>query len=374
MRWMALACLLAGPSLANTNQAQGAHITQDRVSLDLESGNIAFNGNRDVSLDELKVLLQDAYSIDLQAYVMGEDSGVDDLFGEPEKKKLPKKPVFYKPVKLREILEELEAAGIAPELVRLDLCVDPTIKRNFFHHLEVGLDDVFLDGRKLRLEDLKAENTTGAPYFISAAHELQKSDYRWLEKVLVSIGDEAQLAGLSFTTFESVEVEALIFKINDDGSEDVLSAPKVTTKAGNEATIRVVQNASGYKHAQLDHDQFHQKDLANLGIRFSVTPQIIGDDLKVEGVAVLTKQESRHAVFVEHKTPVASYTCSKIVVPFSVVFPEGVESVVFDIADIKGQPAKCRLTAYQVDQRGMTRKEREKVRKATKGGPPPHKR
>lgn len=190
---------------------------------------------------------------------------------------------------------------------------------------------------------------------------------------LKALPEGVSIAGIRCEIRSSVSVEAAIFTVDEKGKEDVLSAPKVSTKAGNEAVLRVVQNASGYKHSQLVDDKYHQDDLANLGSRLIVTPQIIGDDLLVSGVGVLTKMKDRQPVFMDGSIPVASYTCSKVVVPFSCVFKGDVDTVEFDIADVEGRPAKCRLTVRIVDDKGMNRKQREMARRGALGAPPPHK-
>lgn len=367
MKWAAGLCLLAGSVCAGLSLEQSANITQDRLAFDLNAEAVWFN-DQAIRITQLAERLKDSYSIDLNViYDRGDEEGVDDLFGEPKKEKVPEAPIRFSPGSLRRILGRLDAAAIPPERVRVNIYVKPTIRRNAYHHLELGgSGEVFLDGREIALADIKGMNPSGAPYLVSSLLKVQHVDYRQLLRILEAVGDDAEIAGLSFVTSGSVQVEAQIIRILDDGREDVLSAPRLTTQAGNEAMVRVVENASGYKLHQLADDNFHQEDLAHLGIRFSATPQIIGDYLKVEGVAIITRLKSRHPVFVDKKIPVASYACSKVVVPFSVVFEEGTDSVEFDIADIEGNAAKCRLSAKRVDQRGMTREERETAQKAAK--------
>jgi hypothetical protein len=222
-----------------------------------------------------------------------------------------------------------------------------------------------LIGTETSAAELAEMQSQENPFALGTKMHVITVDYQKLLEVLRATGSDANLAGLTFIPNDQVEIEVLIYQMTPEGQEDVISAPRVTTRPGNEAQIRVVENASGRRNYQTALDPYHQEDLANLGIRLSAKPQIIDDYLRVSGTAILTKLSDRRAVFVEETTPVASYSCTKTVVPFSFVFSDGTDTVDFPVARIDGKDTMCRLTAQIVDDRGMTRKDREKVRKVS---------
>ena len=88
---------------------------------------------------------------------------------------------------------------------------------------------------------------------------------------------------------------------------------------------------------------------------------------RVSGVVIITKMKDRVGVFLDGNIPITSYSCSKAVVPFSVVFPPGTDAVNFPVA---GKECMCRLGATVVDGKGMSRKQREQARSMAnpKGG------
>ena len=322
-----------------------AHITQDRIDLNLANGDLQFNKEA-VDKDTLAEGLKQSYSIYLNAFC----ASFEDM------KQVPSGD-------LRAVLEMMEIAGIDPALVRLNLNLAPISGR---HHFTIGLlggGKADVEGKEISITEFDVKKFQKVPVFITQHPAQMNVDYRDFLALLHELGSNVQLAGLGLFNLESVAVEARISQIKPDGSQDVLSAPKVTTKEGNSALIRVVENASGRTSYPLGTDEFHQEDLANLGIRFSATPQIIGEYLRVSGVAILTKLGGREAVFLDEDIPIASYSCTKIVVPFSVVFPPGRNVAEFAIAEIDGDKAMCRLEANRVDERGMTREQRQRAKK-----------
>ena len=82
------------------------------------------------------------------------------------------------------------------------------------------------------------------------------------------------------------------------------------------------------------------------------TEVVAGD---ISGVAFISKMMDRVGVFVQEDIPVASYSCSKTVAPFSFVFPPGTDTNDFPAVKVDGKETMCRLTADVVDDRGMTR-------------------
>jgi len=342
--WLVLsgACKVSGEECG---QSQCKPITQDDVGIDWGSGELFFNGEP-VGLEQLGERLQRSYSVALGAGSFPE--GQNTVSAN----------------QLLAVLEMIGRAGIDPRLVRFNLLLPPKMKRNRYHHIELGRDgEIVLDGSEVAPEDLTDGRLKRIPLVIDPKSGTNP-DYRQLLSVLRAIGSSAQLAGLGFARFEHVEVEAQVYRLKPDGSRDVLCAPRLSTKPGKSAMIRVVEDASGRNNYPPGTDEFHQEDLANLGIRFSAKPRIIGDDVRVSGVVVLTKMKDRVCVFQQEGIPVASYTCSKMVVPFSVVLPSGTEAAVFPVAKMDGQETLCRITARVLDQHGMSQADRERARGA----------
>ena len=335
------ACKVSGEE---RGKGQYEHITQDSVGLDLDSADLRFNDDP-VSLERLEEQLQNSHSVSLDAVSFsGEQTVVSSSH-------------------LLAVLEMIDRAGIDSELVRLSLYLPSQLKRNQYHHIELERDGtVVLDGSEITVADLAEKKFAGPPFVIDPKSKSMNVDYRQLLAVLRAVGSQAELAGLVFVNLERIEVEAQIYQLEPDGSRDVISAPRVTTKSGKSAMIRVVENASGRETYLPGTDSFHQEDLANLGIRFSVKSQIIGDHIRVSGVAIITKMMDRACVFVQGNIPIASYSCTKTVVPFSVVFPPGAEAVDFPAAKVDGKETMCRLTARIVDRHGMTKADREQAR------------
>lgn len=338
-----LVCLGAC-QVSGEEQDQAVPITQDSVRVDLDTGDLFFNAEP-VSLERFEELLKDSYSIDLSAVSFSGERAVVSSSG------------------LLAVLDRIDQAGIDPKLVRLNLFFPPQMKRNQYHKIELGGGGrIALDGSDVAIADLAENQFKKNPAVILPGSGREGADYRQLLSVLRAMGGDADLAGLVFDTQESVEVDVLIYQMKPDGGMDVLSAPRLSTKPGNSAMIRVVENRTGRKTYPPGTDEYHQEDLANLGVRLSAKPQIIGDRIRVSGVAILTKMIDREGVFVEGNIPVASYSCTKIVVPFLAVFPPGKDSVEFPVAGEGGPDMMCRLTARLVDGRGMSRADREKAR------------
>lgn len=340
---------------------QYEHITQDSVRLDLDTGELQFN-DRIVSAEELGDKVRKSYSISFGAGFYSEEP--TDLFGAPSSDSaVGAETCSVSAESLLHVLEQMDSAGIDPKLVRLNFYMPSQLKRNKYHHIELGAEGkVILDGTEISVADLAARQLQGHPFVIDPKSKPMKVDYRHFLSVLRAMGSHAKLAGLVFADIEQVEVEAQIYQLEPDGTRDVLSAPKFTTKSGNTAMVGVVHNASGRNTYPPGTDEFHQEDLASLGIRFSATPQIIGDHLRVSGVAIMTKMKDRVGVFVQGNVPIASYSCTKTVVPFSVVFPPGTDTVDFPVAKVDGKETMCRLTVCVVDDKGMSQADREQAR------------
>ena len=338
------ACKVSGEE---RGRSQYEHITQDSVGLDLDSGDLRFNDDP-VSLDRLDEQLQKSYSVSLSASSFSGEQTV-----------VPSNHLLA-------VLEMMARAEIDLKLVRLNLFLPPKIKRNKYHHIELaGAGTVVLDGSEITITDLAEKKLQGHPFVLHPQSEFMKADYRQLLSVLRAMGSHAELAGLGFTNSEAVEVEAQVYQLKPDGIRDVICAPKLTTKPGRSAMIRVVTNGSGRKDYPPGTDDFHQEDLANLGVRLSAKPQIIGDYIRVSGVVILAKMTDRVGVFLQGNIPIASYSCSKAVIPFSVVFPPGTEAVDFPVAKVNGKETMCRLTALVIDKHGMSRGDRERAREMT---------
>jgi hypothetical protein len=371
MRWLGLIYLLTGVAFAMPDQTKLAHITQDRIELDLATGELWFN-DESVGLDELPVRIGTSYSISFSVGVRSEiekDRFItpsDIHFAAPSERST-QGPSTVSADDLLAVLEQINSANLSPELVRLNLFIPTQLKRNQYHHIELGSGErVVLNGTAISVADLAQRKLKGNPFVIDQMNAARPVDYRQLLSVLRAIGGNAEIAGLEFVDEERISIEAIISTVKPDGTRDVISAPKPTVTPGTDAMIRIVTNGTGQRTYEPWMDEFHQEDLANLGIRFSVRAQIIGEYIRITGVVILVKQKSREGLFLHNAIPVASYTCSKVVVPIDVALLPGIEAVEFPVAQIDGQEAFCRVSAVTVDKRGMTKAQRAKAREAAR--------
>lgn len=344
--------LWVGSVLGNAQQ-----ISQDSIELNLGTGELLFN-DEPLSLDKLGGRVGDSYSVAV------------NIWAESQENRFP----TYSPASIISVLETIKGAGVATNMIRISALTvpirdDSVLTDRVCFNSE---NSMFVNGQQVALDQVESSLFKKKRITIWSDNFHKAVGFGAFLNGLKALPDEVSIGGMRCEIRSGVEISAHIFTIDKDGKEDVLSAPKVTTKAGNEAVLRVVQNASGYKSNEFVNDKYHQEDLANLGSRLRVTLQVIGDDLLVSGVTILTKMNERQPVFMDGSVPVASYTCSKIVVPFSFVFKSDVDTVEFDIADIDGKPAKCKLSAQIVDDKGMNRKQREASRRGAIGSPPSH--
>jgi len=355
-------------------------ITQVDVKLDLSSGTIHYNGET-VDLAAFSERVKDAYSISLTAMPWAEH-GVEDLFSQEDGKAAGKNAQPLPLKRLVDVLGAIDAAGIEPGLVRLEMSYLPRKRRPVTDDIRInGGGGIELNGSPVALSEFSSKLlrvpfvTIGAQASPGTASSVPM-DYRSLLAVLRSLGADVQVAALSCHGVEQVKIEAMVFHPNPDGTRDVLTAPQVTTRPGGGAMIRVVENESGRRSYFSGTDGFHQEDLANLGVRFSANPQLIGDNIRVSGVVIVTKGKAKDKkeVFRDGDIPIYSYLVTKMVAPYSVLLPPGTKSVEFPIADVGGKPTMCRLKAQVVDQYGMTAEQRAKAPVRTKGAAPPHKR
>ena len=334
------------------DQQKYAHITQEDLSLDLLTGNLFLNKSP-VSQKELQEQLKKAYAVSFSATAHKE--GVDALFGSASATahEKGKPPVSVGP--LLNILKIMDEIEIDPKRVRLNFFFQASEKPKVCNVIEVQQGGgVILNGEKVKLTDLSKKLLPDTPLSM----ECKTVDYRQVLAVLSAVGPSARITSLRCMDLINIEVEAKIYQVKADGTKDVFSAPMVTTKPGNTAVVRVVENNSGQRLYRPGQDEYHQEDLANLGVRLAVHPKWIGDYIRVSGVTILTKGTGRKEAFVEDGIPIYSYSSAKTVVPFSKVFPPGVDSLEFPVSDMNGKEAFCRLSVAIVDAHGMTLKDR----------------
>ncbi|MDF7808512.1 hypothetical protein P4E94_13755 [Pontiellaceae bacterium B12219] len=154
---------------------------------------------------------------------------------------------------------------------------------------------VFLNRTPIAIGDLSEELLRMKLVSISSVDFEESVNYVDLLAVARALGPNVKIVALAIHSFKQVEVKAEIYELNAAGETNRLSAPMVTTKAGNEVLIRVVSTESGLKTFPFGADEFHQEDLANLGVRFAVCPQIIGNYVRVSGVVILTKSTRKYS-------------------------------------------------------------------------------
>jgi len=322
---------------------------QNHVMLDLDTGNLQYDYEA-ISLEQLEALFRQSDSISLNATSFSGETSIV--------------PASY----LLTVLEMIDRVGIAPAQVQLNLFLQTGYKRNQYHLLGLkGDGKVALNHEELMTADFSPNKLPKAPFYMYSESKSSTGNYRQLLLVLRALESDAELVGLAVGDPKAVEVDmvkvkATIYQMNDDGSEKLLSAPYVTVLSGKSAMVKVVDSGTDRKSYLPGTDPFEQEDLSKLGTHLSLRPLIMGDDIWVSGTATLIKLEDRVGVFLDGKTPIASYSCKKTVVPFSFMFSSGTDTVKFPVADVDGEETMCRLSAQIVDRHGMTVKLRKKIR------------
>lgn len=356
MKVLGFLCMVAGLACGVPDQERLAHITQDSLELDLSSGKIYFNGEL-IDREQLSVRAEKAYSIDLNAFAMSGESGggIDDLFGdaiESVNKGTPAIPAKW----LVDVLEPIAAAGLDSEMVRFEGYMEPDFRKAVTDRIEIksgGL--VVLNGTPIAISEFSATMLRGSLVSIQSRERGSPLKFSQLLAVARKLDPNVKIAALACHDFSQARVKAEIYQLNPDGTKNALSAPMLTSKPGNEAMIRAVENASELKSFWTGSDEFHQEDLGSLGVRFSVTPQVIGDYIRLSGVAILTKSAApKEESFQQKGIPFYSYSVTKTVAPFSLVFPPDIESIQFKVGEKDGTKTMCRLSAAVVDDQGNT--------------------
>jgi hypothetical protein len=338
-----------GGSAEEPEKDSVAPCTQDLVMLDLDTGNLQYDYEA-ISLERLETLFEQSNSICLNATSF---SGATTVV-----------PASY----ILSVLEMIDRLGIEPAQIQLNLFLQTEYRRNQYHLLELKGDrQIALNHSELLTYEFSPKFSPKAPFYMVAESKSSIGNYRQLLSVLRAMGSDAELVGLAIgdpkaVELDMVKVKATIYQMNDDGTEKLLSAPYLTVVSGRPAMVKVVDSGTTRKTYLPGTDPFLQEDLSNLGTHLSVKPQIMGDHIWVSGTATLIKLEDRVGVFVDGATPIASYTSTKTVVPFSFMFPPGTDTVQFPVAEVDGRETQCRLSAQIIDGYGLTQRQREKIR------------
>lgn len=347
MKRIVLGIMLVGMAQGQVDQEKYAQFTQDEVRLDVETGLVKFN-DQYIKFEELPAKLKQSYSVVVHA------DGIRQRGGKYSIQPLPK---LFKMVK---------EAGIDARLVSVNAHCLPEDRPPFkkYDTIEIQADgSIRVNKEAVELAELTTQLSTDGGIIIRGDSGPLAQRRVFLE-VLESVGSSDRICQLTCSNFkQQIRIEAEIFQMNDDGSKKVLTAPRITTKAGSMAMMGVGENQSGFRRGPGEFDAFHQEDLAHAGVRFNVRPQLIGDHFRLSGVLILVKNSGKEEVFRVGESAIYSYAAAKVVVPFSVVLPPGVESVEFPTAEIDGKKTLCRIGAVLVDDKGMTAEERKMIGK-----------
>ncbi len=332
-----IAVVVSSVACGTVKQQKLARMTQENLSLDLGTGDLFLNGSP-IDHEGLRERLSEAFSISFSAcaYTAGEfDVSSRGLLN---------------------VLNAIDQAGVAPKFVSLDFYYFGQNKPDGCNFVEFQPNGaVVLNGEKTQEEELLKKLQSGG----SLSIKCEPTDFQQVLAVLTAAGPTVDLINLQCRNRTQIEIEVEIYQMGTDGIKEILSSSSLTTRPGNEAMLRIVENATGRKTYPPGTDTYHQEDLANLGTRFSVVPQVIGDHLRVSGAVILTKSAGRKKqAFVEDGIPIYSYSSAKTVVPFSKIFPPNVDSLEFPVSDMKGQETFCRLSVAIVDAHGKTLKDR----------------
>jgi len=318
----------------DTTQAeQYANIRQERIEYNFYSQALTFNGER-IRLEELAQRLEGVHSISFTAY---------DLEGTGP----TIKPAL-------DILNIIAQSNVDKNLVTLDCnCMThDTLRKDQQDNVAIAIDgSISLNGDAIKLSEIAKHLRPNRPVNISYASTI-RPDFEPIVAVLAEL-DAQPISSIFFTSRSlQVKVEAEVFHLNDDGSQQILSAPTITTKPGRMSSCSVTANRSGYERFFLIEDRFHQKDLAHLGVQFSIGGQFVGEYTVIEGLIVLIKETDRTDAFTMGDIPIYGYSSTKIVAPFSVVQPLGVDYIELETAEIDGKKTYVRVKATPMDDRG----------------------
>lgn len=338
MKWLGILCLLTGTVLAAPNQEKLAQITQDSVQMDLDAGTLYFN-DQAVESKEVGDRLKSVYSI---AFSGLSYSGTASMIDSKA---------------LVSFLEQIDAADISPERVNLNLYFPNRLKAEECDDLKLKVDGrVELNGEVMELVEFAADKLSGRPLSIWCGNPYGAADYRQLLAVCRKLGSDIQISSLFFVDRRMLKVAAEIYEIDGNGDKRVLSAPwQSSAPSRRYSVLGVVANESGIHPYNTDLDAFRQEDLAHLGIRFLMRRQIIGEDVRISGVAILRKGTApKEERFRSEGIPYYSYSISKTVVPISLVFPPDVETIEFKVGEVDGTKTMCRVRVEIQDDQGSS--------------------
>jgi hypothetical protein len=211
--------------------------------------------------------------------------------------------------------------------------------------------NIWISDDEINIHKLAPDSLSNSPVCIIRESE-KTTDYKQLLLVLRAMGNQIKIAGLILDDPNQVRLGSQVFQNEDDGSEKVIADRMHTILPGSMPSLDVVKNESGYRPYGFAHDEFHQEDLAHLGVRFAVKPQIIGEYIRVSGVVVMTKSIDREEVFKQRNVPLYRYTCEKVIVPYSLIIPPDVESIEFELGEVDGKKTMCRISVDVQDDQG----------------------
>jgi hypothetical protein len=336
MKWLGIVFILAGAALAVPDQEKSAHITQDSVEMDLDTGNLYFNEDP-VPSEVVGDNLKNAYSIDFR----GRSYSVN--------------PSKVSSAALLRFLEQLDTADISPERVNVNLYFPNRSSSDECDNLVLDADGkVSLNGETMEVADLTSDKLSGRPVNIGYADIYSSVNYRQLLAVCRVLGAGTQINSFFLVDRRMLKVAVEIYEIDDNGDKRVLSAPwQSSAPSRRYAAIGVVANESGIKPYKAEQDEFHQEDLANLGVQLFMRRQIVGEDILISGVAILRKSITpKEESFLQKEIPYYSYSVSKTVIPVSLIFPPDVETIEFKVSEVDGIKTMCRIRVEIQDDQG----------------------
>jgi hypothetical protein len=308
-----------GASAKQSNFGEYEYLTQDSISLVQDV--LEWNGEESTD-EEIQSLIKSSYSLHIRAY-------------DPD----------Y--TKLLTVLKIVKDSGIEDQLIVLNLHGVCGFGQTAVHDQVSEDDPVTIAG-------------IGPSQFSRVYEELLALNLPTRSPVVLLV----ELRQL-------VEIKAEVVEILDDGAETILSSPMIGTKPGNISTLGVQDIQSGTKD-----DLYQQNGRSGGGTSFRVLPQFIGDHIKLTGSISMKRIKETEAFKVEQE-PMCNYSTETITIPFAYVFDKNTDSVELDPIEIGGKKIICRLQAYRMsdqgkrigssspNKKGMSRKEREKLKRST---------
>jgi len=338
---VALALLIGSQSWASTGQSNMdsyAHLTQDSIAL--VGNDLAWNGVP-ATADEIQSKITSSYSLQVSAY----------------------NPEFNQLMTLLQIVKD---SGIEDRLILLSFFEEEGVdseKSNDVHDLFTP-DKAKIESASEPMTVLKLENDgqlllSDEPVELADLAERLSADdnvgfwcigsfqFSRVYEVLQAFNHPARPhLRLTIQLRQQIMVKAKVVEILDDGTENILSAPFMTTESGYMASMGVRDT-----QPQDEDDLYQQNGRSGGGVSLKILPQAIGNYIKVSGSVSLKRVKGSEAFKLDNE-PIHNYSAETIVIPFAYALDEDTDTVTSDPIVIGDKKIVISIQAYPVSETG----------------------